>query len=95
MKPAVAALAARLFQDVVSSAAAQGAAAVCAVAGLVADAALRTWMVHGGITLTKIWGFLKVHKLSGHAAAAAPDESPRAPGTVSCPRVEDTVVLVL
>lgn len=47
VEPAVAALAVRLFQDVVSAAAAQRAAAVCAEAGLVAYPSLRPCRVHG------------------------------------------------
>lgn len=46
VEAAVAALAARLLQDVVSAAAAQRAAAVRAVAGLVAQASLRARRVH-------------------------------------------------
>ena len=43
VKSAITALVACLFQDVVSTTAAQRAAAVCAVAGFVADASLCTW----------------------------------------------------
>lgn len=92
VEPAVAALALGLFQDVVSAAAAQRAAAVCAVAGFVAYPSLRTRRVHGGVALAEIWGFLKVHQLSGHASPAA-----RPPGAAAhaVSRVENPIVLVL
>lgn len=96
VEPAIAALAACLSQDVVSTAAAQRAAAVCAVAGFVADATLRARRVNGRIALTEIRRLLKVHQLSGHASPTTSVESTRAPaGAVSCSRVENPIVLVL
>lgn len=96
VEPAIAALAACLLQDVVSTAAAQRTAAVCAVAGFVADASLCARRVYGRIALTEIRRLLKVHQLSGHASTTTSVESPRTPaGAVSCSRVENPVVLVL
>lgn len=96
VEPAVAALTACLFQDVVSAAAAQRAAAVCTVAGFVADASLCTRRVHGHVTLTEVRRLLKVHQLSGHASTATSVESCcAAAGAISCSRVEHPIVLVL
>lgn len=96
VEPAVAALAVRLFQDVVSAAAAQRAAAVRALAGFVAYPSLRARRVHGGVELTEIWGLLEVHQLSGHASTATAGEPPGAPTrAVSQSRVENPIVLVL
>ena len=96
VEPAVAALAACLFQDIVSAAAAKRAAAVCAVAGFVTDASLCARRVYRCIPLTEIRRLLKVHQLSGHGSAATSVESPCAPaGTVSSSRVENPIVLVL
>lgn len=96
VEPAIAALAACLFQNVVSTAAAQRAAAVCAVAGFVADASLCTWRVYGRIALTEIRGLLEIHQLSGHASTATSVEPSCAPaGAVSHSRVENPIVLVL
>lgn len=92
----MAALAARLFEDVVSTTAAQRAAAVCAVAGFVADASLRTRRVYGRVALAEVWRLLKVHQLPGHVSTSTSVESPRAPASsVSCPRIENPIVLVL
>lgn len=96
VKSAVAPFAVRLPEDVVSTAAAQGAAAVGAVAGFIADASLRARRVYRHVLLAKVRRLLKVHQLSGHAATTTSVESPRASaGAVSCSLVEDAVVLVL
>lgn len=96
VEPAVAAFAVRLFQDVVSAAAAQRAAAVRALAGLVAYPSLRACRVHGHVGLAEIWGLLKVHQLPGDASAAASVKTAAAPAhAVSQSRVEDPIVLVL
>lgn len=96
VKSTIAALTASLSQDVVSTATAQWAAAVCAVAGFVADASLCTWRVYRGIMLTEIRRLLKVNQLSEHASTTTSVESPCAPaGAISCSRVENPIVLVL
>lgn len=96
VEPAVAALAVRLFQDVVPAAAAQRAAAVCARAALVAYPSLRARRVHGRVALTEVRGLLKVHQLSGHAPTATAIQPPPAPThAVSYARVENPTVLVL
>lgn len=96
VKSTIAAFAASLFQDVVSAAAAQRAAAVRAVAGLVADASLRPRRVDGGVALAEVGGLLEVHQLSGHASTTAAVQGPRAPaGAVSGSGVENAIVLVL
>lgn len=96
VKSAIAAFAACLFQYIVSTAAAQRAAAVCAVAGFVADASLRTRRVDRHVTLTKVRRLLKVHQLSRHASTTTSVESSCAPtGAVSSSGVENPIVLVL
>lgn len=96
VKSTVAAFAACLLQDVVPAAAAQRAAAVCALAGFVADAPLRAGRVRGRVRLTEIRRLLEIHQLSGQASAAPSAEPPRASsGPVFCPGVENPTVLVL
>lgn len=96
MEPAVAALAVRLFQDVVAAAAAQRAAAVRALAGFVAYPSLRARRVHGRVALAEIGGLLEVHQLPGHAPTASAAEPPGAPArAVSRAGVENAIVLVL
>lgn len=79
-----------------STAAAQRAAAVCAVAGFVADASLSARRVHRRVALAEIRRLVKEHELPRHGSTAASVKSRCAPaGAVSCPRVENPVVLVL
>lgn len=96
MKPAVAALAAGLLQYVVSSAAAQRAAAVCAVARFVAYAAVGAQRVCGRVKLTKVGGLLKIHQLSGQAVTTTCVQAPRPP-SANAPNstIENSIVLVL
>lgn len=97
VKPTVATFAARLLQDVVPAAAAQRAAAVRALAGLVADAPLRARRVRGRVRLAEIRRLLEIHQLSGQASTA-PSAEPRrraSAGPVLCPGVENPTVLVL
>lgn len=98
VEAAVAALAARLLQDVVSAAAAQRAAAVRAVAGLVAQAPLRAWRVHRWVPLAKVGRLLEVDQLPGQAPPppAAQSSAGRLCAVQSPhPGVEDPAVLVL
>lgn len=96
VKSAIAALAACLFEDVVSTAAAQRAAAVCAVASFVADSSVCSRRVYGHVVLTKVRRLLKVHQLSGHDSTTPSAETPLgSAGTVFCPRVENPIILVL
>lgn len=70
VETAVASLTARLLQDVMSAAAAQAAAVVHVLAGLVADPSLCAWRVQGRVSLTEIGGLLEVHQLAGHPLLA-------------------------
>lgn len=63
VKLAVAALAARLLQDVVASPAAQTLTVVHAGAGLVADPALRARRVRPQVPLAEVWRLFKVDQL--------------------------------
>lgn len=61
VEAAVTPFAACLFEDVVSSAAAQRPATVHAGAALVADAPLRARRIHCGIMIAEVWRLLEVH----------------------------------
>lgn len=98
VEAAVAALAARLLQDVVSATATQRAAAVRAVTGLVAQPSLRAGRVHRRVPLTKVRRLLEVDQFPGKAPP--PTAAQSSAGHLCAvqpphPGVEDPVVLVL
>lgn len=93
MEAAVASFTAGLFEDVVSTAAAQRPAAVHAGAALVTDSTLRAQRIHRRLTIAEVGRLLEVDQLARDASPPAPDLL-RADGLCNT-RVEYTVVLVL